>query len=66
MDTPVSADGRIFKVREIAKQYQMSPSQVYTLIRKEGLPAIRLGKRGIRVREKDLLTWMESRTFPRP
>jgi|GEM_PF-1896498 len=57
-----SADGRILKVSDIAYQYQLDPSQVYQFIRRDGLPAIRLGKRGVRVRESDLLAWMKART----
>lgn len=57
-----SSDGRILRVSDIAYQYQLDPSQVYSFIRKDGLPAIRLGKRGIRVREADLLAWIKART----
>ncbi len=54
-------DDKLYKVSEVAVYLRLSRSQVYAMIARRELPHVRLSKRRIIVREKDLKIWMESK-----
>lgn len=47
-------------VAEVARQLRVSNMTVYRLVRAGDLPAVRVG-RGYRIREKDLLAYLQNR-----
>lgn len=47
-------------VAEVARQLRVSNMTVYRLVRAGDLPAVRVG-RGYRIREKDLLDYLQTR-----
>ncbi len=49
----------IMTVPQVAKYLQISKSKIYYLISRRELPHLRLG-RNVRVRQSDLLKWLES------
>lgn len=54
------ADGRFATVAEVARQLRVSNMTVYRLVKGGQLPAVRVG-RGYRIRESDVLRYLETR-----
>lgn len=52
--------GRFATVSEVAKQLRVSNMTVYRLVKAGQLPAVRVG-RGYRIREQDVLRYLENR-----
>jgi excisionase family DNA binding protein len=53
---------RVLTVQEVAQQLRVSDKTVRTWIEQGDLPAFPIGKRGYRIRESDLLAFIERRT----
>ena len=53
---------RVFTVQEVAQQLRVSDKTVRTWIERGELPAFPVGVRGYRIRESDLLAFIERRT----
>jgi excisionase family DNA binding protein len=51
---------RFATVAEVARRLRVSNMTVYRLVKAGQLPAVRVG-RGYRIREEDVLTYLESR-----
>ena len=51
---------RFATVSEVARRLRVSNMTVYRLVKAGQLPAVRVG-RGYRIREEDVLTYLESR-----
>ena len=49
---------RVLTVPQVAQYLQISKSKIYYLISRKQMPHIRLG-RNVRIRESDLLKWLE-------
>ncbi|WP_193596237.1 helix-turn-helix domain-containing protein [Microbacterium sp. YJN-G] len=56
-----SPDLRTFTVKDAAAQLGMSVQSTYRAIYNAGLPVVRIGS-AIRIRERDLLAWLDERT----
>ena len=52
--------GRFATVAEVAKQLRVSNMTVYRLVKAGQLPAVRVG-RGYRIREQDVLRYLQNR-----
>lgn len=50
---------RLLSLRAIAEQTSVPRSTWYTIVARGEIPAVRIG-RGVRVREADLLAWIEA------
>ena len=61
---PADAGQRLLSVEEAARRLRLSPLTVRDYIRRQGLPAVRLSPRVLRVRERDLEAWLEARRRP--
>ena len=53
----------IYTVPEVADYLKMSKSKLYELVKKEKIPFIKIG-RNVRIRESDLVKWLDERTQP--
>ena len=53
----------IYTVPEVAEYLKMSKSKVYYLIQRREIPHIKIG-RNVRIRQEDLLKWLEKRSRP--
>lgn len=53
----------IYTVPEVAEYLKMSKSKVYYLIQRREIPYIKIG-RNVRIRQEDLLKWLEKRSRP--
>ena len=53
-------EGRFATVAEVARQLRVSNMTVYRLVKAGQLPAVRVG-RGYRIRERDVLKYLETR-----
>jgi len=51
----------IWTIPQVAKYLQISKSKIYYLVAKKRIPHIRLG-RNVRIRESDLIRWLEKQT----
>jgi len=56
----VGAAGRFATVSEVARQLRVSNMTVYRLVKGGQLPAVRVG-RGYRIREQDVMHYLETR-----
>jgi excisionase family DNA binding protein len=54
-------DDRIMTVPEVASYLKVSKAKLYLLISRNQIPYIRLD-RNVRIRESDLLKWLEKQT----
>ena len=52
--------GRFATVQEVARQLRVSNMTVYRLVKSGQLPAVRVG-RGYRIREQDVVRYLETR-----
>ena len=52
---------KVYTVQEIAEQLRVSEKTVLNWIKQRDLPAFPIGKRGYRIRESDLLAFIEKR-----
>ncbi len=52
---------RLLSVRAVAEATTLPASTIYTLLARGDIPAVHVG-RGVRIRESDLIRWIESRT----
>jgi len=52
---------RVFTVQEVAQQLKVSEKTVRIWIDQGDLPAFNIGKRGYRIRESDLIAFMDRR-----
>ena len=52
--------GRFLTVSEVARQLRVSNMTVYRLLKAGQLPAVRVG-RGYRIREQDVMAYLEAR-----
>ncbi len=50
----------IYTVPEVAEYLKISKSKLYTMVRKNQIPYIRIGK-NVRIKEEDLIEWLEVR-----
>lgn len=50
---------RLLSLRELADETGVPRSTWYTIVARGELPVVRIGERGIRVREDDFLEWVE-------
>jgi excisionase family DNA binding protein len=55
---------KILTIPEVSEYLKVSKAKIYMLVAKNQIPYIRLD-RNVRVRESDLLRWLEERTMPR-
>jgi excisionase family DNA binding protein len=53
----------IYTIPEVADYLKMSKSKVYDLVKRQEIPFIRIG-RNVRIRQSDLLEWLEEMTRP--
>ena len=53
----------IYTIPEVAKYLKLSKSKVYDLAKKGRLPIIKIGK-NVRIRESDLMKWLDEKTRP--
>ena len=53
---------KVLTVKETADVLKVQPQWVYKMIRNDGLPCIRLGRR-LRIDEDSLLKWLAERRF---
>lgn len=53
----------ILTVPEVAEYLKMSKSKVYDMVKKEKIPFIKIG-RNVRIRESDLIDWLDKKTQP--
>jgi excisionase family DNA binding protein len=51
-------------VAEVVVRLRLSRARVYELIRAGALPAVRMGRRGLRIRAGDLARWEQRPTIP--
>lgn len=51
----------VYTVQEVAQIMKVSERQVRNWVEKEGLQAIRIGKRGYRIAKSDLDAWLQTR-----
>lgn len=58
--TPGALVGRFATVAEVARQLRVSNMTVYRLVKAGQIPAVRVG-RGYRIREQDVLRYLENR-----
>lgn len=54
----------VYTVQEVAQNYKVNERTVRNWIEKEGLKAIRIGKRGYRIEKEDLDKFIEQRKQP--
>lgn len=54
---------RIMTVPAVAEYLKMSKAKIYMLIQKKKLPHIKIGK-NVRVKESDLVAWLDKQTEP--
>lgn len=54
---------RILTVTEVAEMLKMSKAKIYLLAQKKKIPHIKLD-RNIRIRESDLMEWLDKQTEP--
>ncbi len=54
----------IYTIPEVAEYLKMSISKVYDMVKTERIPYIRIGG-NVRIRESDLIEWLEEQTRPR-
>ncbi|MBA2726084.1 MAG: helix-turn-helix domain-containing protein [Actinobacteria bacterium] len=59
-NTPGTLVGRFATVAEVARQLRVSNMTVYRLVKAGQLPAVRVG-RGYRIREQDVIRYLENR-----
>ncbi len=52
----------IMTVPQVAEYLQLSKSKVYYLIQRREIPYIKIG-RNVRIKESDLLKWLEKRRY---
>jgi excisionase family DNA binding protein len=57
---PHASAGRFATVGEVARQLRVSNMTVYRLVKAGDLPAVRVG-RGYRIRESDVVRYLEKR-----
>lgn len=50
---------QIYTVPEVAKYLKISKSKLYLMIQKREIPFIRIGEKSVRIREADLLSWLD-------
>ena len=48
----------ILSVKEVAEYMGLGTGAVHNFIRKRGMPAFRIGRKIMKVRKEDLLTWI--------
>ena len=53
----------IYTIPEVAEYLKMSRSKVYALVKKGRIPFIKIGK-NVRIRQSDLMNWLEEQTRP--
>jgi excisionase family DNA binding protein len=53
----------IYTIPEVADYLKMSKSKVYDLVKRQKIPFIKIG-RNVRIRQSDLLEWLEEMTRP--
>jgi excisionase family DNA binding protein len=58
-----NAPARLLTVGEVAEQLRLGRTKVYGLIKQEGLPVVRFGRR-VRISQDDLSTWLAKRKSP--
>jgi len=51
---------QVYTVPEVAEYLKISKSKLYTMVRKNQIPYIRIGK-NVRIVEKELVEWLEER-----
>ncbi len=51
----------ILTIPEVARYLKMSKSKVYSLVAREEIPHLKIG-RSVRIRRKDLQAWMEKQS----
>lgn len=51
---------KLLTVTSVANILEVSPSTVYRLIKAEELPAVKIGQRQVRIRQEDLVTYVEA------
>ena len=54
---------KIYTVPELAEYLSISRAKLYRMIQNNEIPHIRIG-RNVRVRESDLMSWLEELTAP--
>lgn len=58
-----NAPARLLTVGEVAEQLRLGRTKVYGLIKQEGLPVVRFGRR-VRISQDDLSIWLAKRKSP--
>ena len=58
--SPVASD-KVFTIPEVAAYLKISKSKIYYLVSQKQIPHLKVG-RNVRIRESDLLEWMELQT----
>jgi excisionase family DNA binding protein len=56
---------RFLTVNEASKFLGVTAVYLYQLVRKGEIPVVRVGSRAIRIKESDLLAWIEERSGKR-
>ena len=55
---------KLLSPQEVADSLSLSVGTIYRWIENGTLPAIKVGKRTVRVSEKSLKSWLEKRPYP--
>ncbi len=59
MNNPVTpSQDCVYTVKQVAKQLQLSKAQVYSMVARNEIPHLKIG-RVIRIRQTDLIKWMD-------
>jgi excisionase family DNA binding protein len=56
------ADKKLMTVGEVAKRLGISRAGVYGLVFKKRIPALKISRRMLRFKEKDIGKWLESKS----
>lgn len=61
MNSQHTAEPMLLRLVDVAQRLSVTPSMVYTLVRRGDLPAIRLSPRGMRISSDVLEAWLAQR-----
>ena len=54
----------ILSLKDVAEYLGLRVGTVHNLIKRRGMPVVRVGRKIIKVRRKDLIDWIESHVVP--
>lgn len=54
---------QIYTVPEVAEYLKISKSKLYLMIQRREIPFVRIGEKSVRIRESDLIKWLEEKSW---